>query len=193
MTTPRLIPAVALLLAIAGCAGTGTSPAHVAASAPAARPSATGSYQDQVMAWGRRFAACARAHGQPDFPDPVYPADAQPSGLTWGFHLFDRAGKPALGQATQVCADVTAQVPPAPDALKPPSATTLAQMRQYAQCMRQHGMSDFPDPKADGTFPILNTPYEGIAPLSPKHPSQAVGDADHACRVYQIDWDIRAS
>jgi hypothetical protein len=213
MTKPHFLPAAALLLtvaalAIAGCSG-GTAthntsaarsgapasgmPAASAAGAASPGPSATGSYQDQVMAWGRRFAACARAHGNPTFPDPVYPADARPSGLTWGFALFASVDKRTLGQAAQACADVTRQMPPAPDALLTPSATTLTHMRQYAQCMRQHGLSDFPDPKTDGTFPILNTPYEALSPLSPEHPSQAVADADHACRQYSNDWQMRAS
>jgi hypothetical protein len=208
MTKARFLPAAALLLTaaaltLAGCSsGTSTGNTNAAGSGAQAAsatgaanpgPSATGSYQDQVMAWGRRFAACARSHGNPTFADPVYPANAQPSGLTWGFALFANVDKRTLGQAAQACADVTRQMPPAPDALRPPSATTLAHMRQYAQCMRQHGLSDFPDPKTDGTFPILNTPYEALSPLSPEHPSQAVADADHACRQYSNDWQMRAA
>ena len=209
MTKARFLPAAALLLtaaalALAGCSsGTSTGNTHAAGSGAQAasatgaanpRPSATGSYQDQVMAWGRRFAACARSHGNPTFPDPVYPANAQPSGLTWGFALFASVDKRTLGQAANGgCADVARQMPPAPDAVRPPNATTLAHMRQFAQCMRQHGLSDFPDPETDGTFPILNTPYEALSPLSPEHPSQAVADADHACRQYSHDWQMRAS
>jgi hypothetical protein len=208
MTKARFLPAAALLLtaaalALAGCSsGTSTGNTHAAGSGAQAAsatgaanpgPSATGSYQDQVMAWGRRFAACARSHGIPNFPDPGYPASAQPSGLTWGFTLFANVDKRTLGQAVQACADVTRQMPPAPDALRPPSATTLGHIRQYAQCMRQHGLSDFPDPKADGTFPIASTPYEALSPLSPEHPSQGVADADHACRQYSNDWQMRAS
>jgi hypothetical protein len=201
MTKARFLPAAALLLtaaalAIAGCSGGTATDTNAAGSGAPARPgpSATGSYQDQVMAWGRRFAACARAHGNPNFPDPVYPANAQPSGLTWGFALFASVDKPTLGQAANgACADVARQMPPAPDALLPPDVTTLTHMRQFAQCMRQHGMSDFPDPKADGTFPIANTPYDALTPQDPEHPSRAVADADHACRQYSQDWEMRAS
>ena len=209
MTTPRLLPTAALLLtaavlALAGCtSATGTGNTNAAGSGAQAAsatgaanpgPSATGSYPDQVMAWGRRFAACARSHSVPGFPDPVYPDNAQPSGLTWGFTLFTGVDKATLGQvASGACADVARQMPPAPDALRPPDATTLAHMRQFAQCMRQHGQSDFPDPKADGTFPIANTPYEALSPLAPDHPSQPVADADHACRQYSTDWQMRAS
>jgi hypothetical protein len=89
MTTPRLLATAALLmtaavLTISGCtSGTGTT--HAAASRapasgtpaptpppPPARPTPipTGTYRDQVMTWGRQFAACVRAHGFADFPDP---------------------------------------------------------------------------------------------------------------------------
>jgi hypothetical protein len=210
MTTPRFPPAAVLLsaaaLAVAGCGGTGTDtsntsgsdasgvPAASAAGAASPGPGATGSYQDQVMAWGRRFAACARAHDIPTFPDPVYPANAQPTGVTWGFALFATLDKPTLAQAANgACADVARQMPPVPDADRPPSTTVLAHMRQYAQCMRQHGRSDFPDPKSDGAFPIANTPYAGLSNLSPTHPSQAVADADRACHEYSNDWQMRAS
>jgi len=208
MTKPHVLPATALLLMVAalglaGCSGgRGTDNTNAAgsgataggASATGAQPSATGSYQDQVMAWGRQFAACARSHGNPDFPDPAYPVNAQPSGLTWGFTLFASVDKLVLGQAANgACADVARQMPPAPDALRPPGATTLTHMRQFAQCMRQHGMTEFPDPRSDGTFPVANTPYEALSPLSPAHPSPAVADADHACRRYSLDWQLRAS
>lgn len=202
MTKPRFRPVAALLLAaamftIAGCAsdaGTGNASAAGPGAPASSTTAATGSYQDQVMAWARRFAACVRSHGMPTFPDPVYPADAQPSGLKWGFTLFATVDKPILGQAVGgACAGVAAQVPPAPDALRAPDGTTLKHMRQFAACMRQHGLADFPDPKADGTFPILNTPYAGLSDLSPLHPSQAVADADHACRQYSTDWEMRAS
>lgn len=207
MTTPGFLRATTVLLAaamlaMAGCtsnaAGSAASanrvPATSASTKAGAGPSASGSYQDQLMAWGRRFAACARSNGSPNFPDPVYPDNAQPSGALWGFALFATVDKTALGRAANgACADVARQMPSAPDSNPPPSAATLASMRQYAQCMRHHGMSDFPDPKADGTFPILNTRYAGLSDQSPEHPSNAVADADHACREDQDDWAMQAS
>jgi hypothetical protein len=207
MTNPRFFAAAALLLtaaapAVAGCTsgtstGSATGPGAPAASVTGAAnpgPGATGSYQDQVMAWGRRFAACARAHGNPAFPDPVYPANARPNDVTSGFALFAGVDKRTLGQAANGrCSGVTQQMPPAPDALLKPNGTTLTHMRQYARCMRQHGLSDFPDPKADGTFPILDTRYAALSNLSPEHPSPELVVADQACRQYSLDWEMRAS
>jgi hypothetical protein len=207
MTRPRFLPAAALLttaaLALAGCGGTGTDSPHAddsgatggrATSTISPGSGATDSYHDQIMAWGRRFAACARAHGIPTFPDPVYPVNAQATGSTSGFALFAAVGKRTLAEAVNgACNDIAQQMPPAADADSKPNATTLAHMRQYAQCMRQQGLSAFPDPKADGTFPIGNTRYAGLSNLDPGHPAPAVADADRACHRYSIDWEIRAS
>ena len=33
-------------------------------------------------------------------------------------------------------------------------------MLAYAKCMREQGIDGFPDPKPDGTFPLLGTPLE---------------------------------
>jgi hypothetical protein len=36
----------------------------------------------------------------------------------------------------------------------PPTPAELHNLVRFAQCMRSHGISDWPDPHADGTFPI---------------------------------------
>jgi hypothetical protein len=194
MTKLRVLVTAALALtaaaiAAAGCtagSGAGTDTTNAAASgspasgAPATSatataspaPGPTGTYQEQIMAWGRRFAACVRAHGQPDFPDPVYPAGVGPNGPNdtgpfpyreWGTELFP-VDKGTLVRALDACPEVVSQMPPAPHSLHPPTAAEMAILRRFSQCMRQHGFADFPDPKADGTFPILNTRYTSLQP-----------------------------
>jgi hypothetical protein len=59
------------------------------------------------------------------------------------------------------------------------TAADVAKMRQYAQCMRQHGISDFPDPRADGVFDLAGTSLAN----DPK--SQRMRDANDACQQYQ--------
>ena len=203
MTKPRLLATAALLLTaaaltIAGCStGTGTTngapqaPAGGAVTAGASgggasggsangaaspAPSRTGTYRDQVMAWGRRFAACARAHGFPNFPDPIYPAGVGPNGpeepglfpdASFGVRLFLPPGRPdKLGviRALEACSDLARQMPPTPDSTRPVTAAQLAVIRQFSKCMRQHGFPDFPDPRADGTFPIQGGPYDSLLP-----------------------------
>jgi hypothetical protein len=43
---------------------------------------------------------------------------------------------------------------------EPPSAADLAKLREFAQCIREHGIPEWPDPKADGSFPVVGTPLE---------------------------------
>jgi hypothetical protein len=192
MTTPRLLATAALLmtaavLTISGCtSGTGTT--HAAASrAPASgtpapspttaaaspTPIPTGTYRDQVMTWGRQFAACVRAHGIANFPDPVYPAgvaangpddhDLFPDG-SFGTALFPVDKGMLIRAMSGACSDLARQMPPAPDSIRPVNAAQLAAMRRFSQCMRRHGFADFPDPKADGTFPIQGGPYDSLLP-----------------------------
>jgi hypothetical protein len=149
------------------------------------------------MAWARAFAACARRHGLPTFPDPVFPTG--PTGVipahadvTWALALWN-VDKGTLGQALDACPQIARQMPPPPQALEPPTAATLHHMRQFAKCMRDHGQSGFPDPKSDGSFPILGTPYQGLAPFSTTNVGADLLSAMNACLQFQREWRMRAS
>ncbi|GLZ06065.1 hypothetical protein Acsp03_35310 [Actinomadura sp. NBRC 104412] len=125
----------------------------------------------------------------PDFPDPTIVRGAA------GARDADFRGIPKgdVERAFQVCDDIARQHPPAPPPTEPPSAATLQHMRQYAACMRQRGAGPFPDPKADGTFPILGTPFEGLAPYNGQPLSDAVNNAERQCRQYQVEWRMHGS
>jgi len=69
----------------------------------------------------------------------------------------------------------------------------MAERRHFSQCMRQHGLSDWPDPKADGSFPIVNGPYKALVPNNPEQPSPEIQRAYDACFDIQRDWRITAS
>lgn len=203
--------AAATLTVLAGCSsgssgstGTaaGTSAPVVASSAPAAgssptaaaaaSPTAVGSYQEQLLAYGRQLAQCARAHGLPRFPDPAG-VDYTPEGI--GDPRFPGVDKGDLVTAMDRCKDITRRIPHPPPP-GPPSAATLRKMRQYAQCLRQHGLSGFPDPRADGTFPIRGTRYAGLEAFYYSEGGQLPGDqdgADGACRHYEVNWYVRGS
>ena len=80
-----------------------------------------------------KFAECMRAHGVPDFPDP------------------DPKGDTNFG--VDVTREVWTKAVDACKALKPPGALSSkrtpkeqsASLR-FAQCVRDHGVKDFPDP-----------------------------------------------
>jgi hypothetical protein len=158
-----------------------------ASPSPAANPKVA--YEAQLLTWGRRLAQCARQHGLPRFPDPVR-AGYDSSGI--GLPEFPSAPKEDLAAAMDRCPEITRQLPHPPPP-GPPSAAVLGKMRQYAQCMRQHGASGFPDQRADGTFPIRGTRFAGVAPFATETVAPALINADQSCRRYQDGWYVRAS
>lgn len=91
----------------------------------------TGSQSSGVSA-GIKFADCMRAHGVPNFPDPgvsreipIMRSPAFQSAQTSCQHLLGGG----LGSG-------------------PPSPQARAQLLRISQCMRRHGVSEFPDPRA---------------------------------------------
>jgi hypothetical protein len=93
-----------------------------------------GSYTDDL-----KFAECLRSNGSPNFPDPS---------ANGTFHITSASGavpgSPEFQAAEKACRKFM------PNGVAPPSpaqqAKMLAQSLQYAECMRSHGITDFPDP-----------------------------------------------
>jgi hypothetical protein len=118
---PAMIIAAGLLLA--ACGGSGASPS-------ASRSSTFG------PAVG--FSACMRSHGLAEFPDPDSHGNlpkVTPQQLGVSTSQFNAARsacahllRPSTGQAQQ----------------------TLNGMRDFARCMRSHGVRNWPDPTIDG-------------------------------------------
>jgi hypothetical protein len=195
--------ATAALAALAGCtsdpagtaAGGATTPSTATTAGPAtpttaaATSTTAASYEARVLAWGRRFAQCARTHGYPNFPDPRFFSGDDP-GL--GSAEFPGVDKRVLAQAQEACLAIVRELPPV-QPTRPPSADMLRQMRRFSQCMRQHGVSAFPDPKANGTFPILGTPMRVFAPGYIQSMPPAYQAAWDACFSLQTNWRMLAS
>ena len=127
LTVPRPATAVAIALAasatIAACGGSSPSGSGTASTANAAL----------------KFAACVRAHGVPDYPDP------RAGKITVDTKTLSESSQvveTALGrcQKYQVAHKLGPQL----------SAAELANVRAgalaYAKCMRAHGLENFPDP-----------------------------------------------
>ncbi len=94
-----------------------------------------------------RFAQCMRAHGVPNFPDP----NAGGGGFQLGSGINPQS--PAFASAHQACARLLPGSRRGPQA----SESQFLSALKFAQCMRVHGFSDFPDPtRSDsGRPPIL--------------------------------------
>lgn len=86
-----------------------------------------------------RFAQCMRAHGVSNFPDPTANGQSRTSD-----HVNKRS--PAFQTAVQACHP---QMMAMAD-LKP--KTGHAQELREAECMRKHGVTNFPDPLPGGGY-----------------------------------------
>jgi hypothetical protein len=130
----RSLPATAALVCCTVALGACGSPGDMG----------TGSRSNRVSA-GVKFADCMRSHGVPNFPDPG-PSREMPISRSPAFQSALKSCQRLLG------GDL---------ASGPPSAQARARLLQIADCMRRHGLSQFPDPRA-GPPPSTLTGYSVI-------------------------------
>ena len=133
-------------LALAGC-GTGSSSPAVAHISSAKSASLGGTPGEDSSAEGTTgpeqaglaYAHCMRSHGVPNFPDP------QAGGGLFRLGAGIDPRSPTFRSAQTQCQKLMpgGGIGSGP----PPSAQTLARFLIVAQCMRSHGVPDFPDPK----------------------------------------------
>jgi len=101
--------------------------------APAAAPSSSAALYDDEL----KYAQCMRTHGVPNFPDPSSSGSFQmPAGTNRSSPAFAACQKFLPGRGSGGLGSGP-----------PPTAAALAQMLKVSQCMRRHGISDFPDPR----------------------------------------------
>lgn len=187
--------ASAAVVALAGCGASKSPsvaaiPAITSSSVASSANNSSGaagspSSQTQVRQDALTYAHCMRANGVPDFPDP---------GAGGGF-VFPVGGgvdpsSAAFKAAQTKCESLLPNGgPPAPGAPTHPSTQALAQMVKVAQCMRRHGIADFPDPRT--TMPSLSpgggevSNIDGVIlafPASLDTQSPAFTQAAAACR-----------
>jgi hypothetical protein len=145
------VMAGAALLA-AACSGSPSS------TGSGGSPNAGGSATSQLVA----YTECMRSHGVPEYPGP------------------DNSGqmpKITSGQQVGVSDSRLTAAQGACQALWPYQAPTQAQQRQqltddlkFAQCMRSHGVPDFPDPTSEPSGPrfVISVSRDGFDPHSPQ-------------------------
>lgn len=128
-------------LALAGCAGKdqGDGIATVGGSTPTAAPSAEPSLSQQER--GIKFAQCMREHGvQMDDPDP----NGGPVRVRISGGPMDRDKMQAAQEACKQYSPFGENGPGKPD------PQMEENMRKFAQCMRDNGVPNFPDPDGNG-------------------------------------------
>jgi hypothetical protein len=159
--------ATVAVLVLAGCGGNPTSKTH---------PSTAGASTNSPSAV--TYSACVRSHGVPNFPDPdssgqLPKADAQ--------HL--RVSSSQLQAAQQACqsllpdnggvinASSIDQCMMAGDCPRALVRQVLNEERNFAQCMRSHGVPNWPDPSIDSQGrPVFGISISklGFDPYSPQ-------------------------
>ncbi len=133
---------VALGLTLAGCSGGATVPG--VGSGGGSASAAPGAGAGASLAEAVAYSQCLRSHGVPNFPDPVQTPSGHYGYRTSGIDPNSTAFQGAL----QACR-----------ALPSPWNSTVQQLSSaqqqawlnWAQCIRGHGMSDFPDPTFSGS------------------------------------------
>jgi len=129
----KLVLAATALVLLAACSAPGR---------PAAQP--TPSIHDRAVAAWQKVVQCAREHGY-DVPDPQI--DDQ------GNATFPDTVQKPPDAVIQACQRYLDQVPNQNHDGDRPTAADIRDGRRLAECIRQHGEPNFPDPNPDGTFP----------------------------------------
>jgi hypothetical protein len=144
------------LLALAGCSF----------SLPGVQ--AAGAHTPNPREAALRFAQCMRQHGVPDFPDPnssgqttikIEPGSGTPSDLDPSSSAFQ--------SAQRACQKYM----PSGGTNGKPDAQAQRKALRFAQCMRDHGITNFPDPKFDnGAIGFQGGGSEGPSGFDPNSP-----------------------
>jgi hypothetical protein len=143
--TRRPLAALALIAMVALISACGSSaPAQSGTGSSGGGGGNTATNQEKAV----KFAECMRNNGVSKFPDPNVSGQLTIDGVANGSSLDPNTA--AFKQAISACKD-----------LEPPgfmghkrSAQEQERALKFAQCMRDNGVKDFPDPTPNG--PIIN-------------------------------------
>lgn len=167
---PRRAGAVAAVAAVAVLtAGCGVVHVHFGGGPASSSPSAPNYAQELALA------QCMRGHGVPDFPDP----DASGGYTLTSGGSIEGAGRSSIdinsSQAQAAYGDCRHLLPGAPSIsqleqdvqqAQQRRARALPQLLKYSQCVRSHGVPDFPDFGSGNQSP----PPGNSAPVNPSSP-----------------------
>jgi hypothetical protein len=136
-----IIGVTLLALCLAGCGGNqGSGVATAGSSAATTTPSGPPPASDTQQRL-RQYAACLRQHGV-QVPDPDQGKSVQ----------LSQTNQPQVKAAAQACQQYAVGTD---NGAK--SSAGIAQERTYAACMRQHGVTNFPDPDPDHGLVVPKT------------------------------------
>ena len=159
----RVIPVAAAITGVAllaaGCGGSSPTTATNSASSDGPKDIASSAYQ---------YVACMRNHGVSNFPDPrVSTSNGGTSVAIMVPHAI--GSSPEFNSAQTACKGI----------LPEPSKSDLAQQAHdqlvhkqellaFAHCLRDHGVSGFPDPNAQGGLTLQMVQAAGVDLTAPQ-------------------------
>jgi hypothetical protein len=94
-----------------------------------------------------KYSRCMRAHGVPDFPDPVVRSSDGHASVGIKVNPAETSS-PQFTSAQRACASIMPAPNPAEVAQQ--QRAEKAGKLSFARCIRQHGIRGFPDPDSQG-------------------------------------------
>jgi hypothetical protein len=149
ITAPvRALAIIAVALLAAAC---GSSPSS---------PGTSSSSSNSPAAAAFKFASCMRDHGVANFPDPQ--VTTTPGGGSVGVRQAVPAStglSPKFKAAQNACKAI---LPPPGSSGHGHQGPSKQVFLAFARCLRSHGMSDFPDPNAQGQLTLQMISAAGV-------------------------------
>jgi len=168
--TGAVVAAGALAVLVAGCGG--DKQAGVASlgsttsttQAPSPPDAGNGGNTNARYQAALAYVNCMRSHGVPNFPDPT-----RNGTLNVNFQRVEREARPSQAESTgtpRSTSRPTRTAGTSPGRCADPAQNQLALVKglKFAQCMRSHGVPNFPDPTAANVVHL----GAGVDPGSPQ-------------------------
>jgi hypothetical protein len=155
----------------------GSPPATSNSSGPSAGAAPSGAHSVFAIPGGNgadalKFSECMRSHGVANFPEPNAAGGIQATGLDPGSTTFQAATKSCRHLLPNGGVPTPAE-----------QAQALAQALKMSQCMRSHGITDFPDPQSVPgggiRISLRSTPGSNLNPNNPQFQA-----AQKACQSF---------
>ena len=119
-----------------------------------------------ITAKALAYAQCMRSHGITNFPDPTVLDNAHEKSVGFSMPAGFDTGSTQFKSAAKACQKKTGFGHPSPAMLQALMANGL----KFAECMRSHGITNYPDPVEHGNNIQLGPgPDSGIDTNSPRY------------------------
>jgi hypothetical protein len=179
-------------LALAACGSSSNNPGTTTGSSASPHGIADAVY---------RYAACMRAHGVPNFPDPHVSVSNNGSGGTAVAVQIGGGGINPKSPAVRAAGKDCGKILPGPGGqsaaqLAAQQHTREVDMLSFGQCMRGRGIANFPDPTARGQLTLAMVNGAGVDLHAPQtlKAALACAPASHgALTAAQIEQAVNGS